>query len=147
LRADSTWSVAERQSSLVAGDGDGGSRALSVQVAREGEPAENADAPRDALLHGEWPWRLRALPFDAGYAQRTTLVHPGRWGDSPLEGEYVAEEVAVVVRGAEPIWTPAGRYIAWRVTVGDKYTAWYDVEYPHTPLSYNDGEVTWLLVD
>ena len=146
-RAESAWTMSERHGSFTVAKGEGGSDALAMHVNRGGEAAETVDAPRDTLLHGEWPWRLRAMSFSAGLAQRATLIHPGRWGDSPHEREYLAEEVVVIVRGAEPLWTPAGRYIAWRVTVGEDYAAWYDIEYPHTLLSYTDGSVTWLLAE
>lgn len=146
-RAELAWKAVERHGALSAAKGEKGSDPISVRVSRRGEAAETVDAPRDALLHGEWPWRLRAMPFRAGLAQRATLVHPGRWGDSPQEREYLAEGVVVIVRGAEPLWTPAGRHIAWRVTVGEDYAAWYDVEYPHDLLSYTDGSVTWLLAE
>jgi hypothetical protein len=53
----------------------------------------------------------------------------------------------VVVRNAEPVWTPVGSFIAWRVTVGDRQTAWYDAEAPHTLVRYDDGLVTYLLSD
>jgi hypothetical protein len=50
----------------------------------------------------------------------------------------------VVVQGGEPIATPAGNYLAWRVEVGEQ-TAWYDVEPPHTLLRYDDGQSIYLL--
>ncbi|NLE76941.1 MAG: hypothetical protein GX605_09345, partial [Chloroflexi bacterium] len=51
----------------------------------------------------------------------------------------------VVVAGAEPMWSPAGRFVVWRVEVGDQQVAWYDAQAPHTLVRYEDHGVTYLL--
>ena len=48
------------------------------------------------------------------------------------------------MRGQENVSTPAGGFVAWRVTVGEE-TAWYDVQAPHTLVKYNLYGVTYLL--
>ena len=57
----------------------------------------------------------------------------------------MAQHTHVVVYGAEPVKTPAGTFIAWRVRVGDDLTAWYDVEHPHTLVALDNGMETWVL--
>jgi hypothetical protein len=38
-----------------------------------------------------------------------------------------------------------GSLLAWRVTVGDRQTAWYDAKASHALVRYHDGVVTCLL--
>ena len=171
LELEATFREGEDRVALDAWLEDG---ALSMRVAgaAEGERAfdrcyridENADVARptgepcgvdDAflagggvlspLMAGEWPWRFSALPFQLLYSREATLLWPYRSaegidGRAPLE-----QEVFVVVRTAEELLTPAGDFITWRVTVGDKYTAWYTVEPPHHLVAYDDDMVTWRL--
>jgi hypothetical protein len=42
------------------------------------------------------------------------------------------------------VTTPAGRFTAWRVSVGEE-TAWYDVAAPHALVKYDDGFLVYLL--
>jgi hypothetical protein len=106
---------------------------------------EPVSLPSTALLEHEWPWRLQTLPFSLGYSQKAPLAWPLRWSEAAQASVPQVEETLVVVRGAEPLWTPYGNFIAWVVTVGDDQTAWYDSETPHTLLKYDNGMVTYLL--
>jgi membrane protease YdiL (CAAX protease family) len=98
------------------------------------------------LESGEWPWRLSALPFEGVYSARVALVRPYslREGNDDVDGPQL-ESTAVVVAGAEPIKTPAGATIAWRVQVGDDWVAWYDAEAPHTLVALDNGVERWVL--
>jgi hypothetical protein len=99
------------------------------------------------LMIGEWPWRLSAVPFGLAYSREATLAWPCRSAEG-IEGRAPAKQVGfVVVRTAEEVSTPAGEFVTWRVSVGDKYTAWYTVEAPHTLVAYNDDMVTWQLTE
>jgi len=120
---------------------------LVLSVSQDDGPPEELTLPDDVLLAAEWPWRLSALPFRLSYSRKATLVWPSRWREETQSSGLVAEDTYVVVRGAEPVWTPAGSFVAWRVTVGDHQTAWYDAEAPHTLVRYHDGIVTYLLTE
>jgi len=95
------------------------------------------------LLAGEWPWRFSALPMELAYSREARVLWPYRSVDG-VEGRAPAEkDVFVIVRTAEQVTTPAGEFVTWRVTVGEKYTAWYTVETPHHLVAYSDDMVTW----
>jgi len=97
------------------------------------------------LMVGEWPWRLSAVPFELAYSREISLVWPYRSAEG-IEGRAPAKHVEfVVVRTAEQLSTPAGEFVTWRVTAGERYTAWYTVEAPHTLVAYSDDMVTWRL--
>lgn len=97
------------------------------------------------LMAGEWPWRLSAVPFELAYSREISLVWPYRSAEG-IDGRAPARRDGfVVVRTAEQVSTPAGEFVTWRVTVGDRYTAWYTVEPPHTLIAYSDDMVTWRL--
>jgi membrane protease YdiL (CAAX protease family) len=97
------------------------------------------------LMVGEWPWRFSALPFELLYSAEANLLWPYRSAEG-IDGRAPArQEGFVVVRTAEQVSTPAGEFVTWRVTVGEKYTAWYTVEPPHHLVAYDDDAVTWRL--
>ena len=97
------------------------------------------------LMVGEWPWRFSALPFQLTYSRRVDIVWPYR-GVEGVDGRAPARgDGFVVVRTAEQVSTPAGDFVTWRVTVGEKYTAWYTVEAPHHLVAYSDDMVSWRL--
>jgi membrane protease YdiL (CAAX protease family) len=101
----------------------------------------------DALVTYEWPWRLAALPFELAYAAHAPLL--------AIEhtGEVDGHEALVNVQGAEPVWTPAGVAVAWKVVISwespaghsQQRTAWYASDEPHTLLKLYDGTVTYVL--
>jgi len=99
-------------------------------------------APTEALLEGEWAWRLAALPFADDYTGGTA---PLATRSGPLQ------EAAVSLRGQEKVEAPAGAFDAWRVELtlpetGQKFTAWYDINAPHTLVKYDNGiETYWLM--
>lgn len=113
---------------------------LSLAVTEDGRPLERLALPAGALFAGEWPWRLQGIPFSLSYSRRATLAWPLRWSQAAQTSLPLAEEGLVVVVGAEPLGTPAGRFIAWRVNIGDR-TAWYDAQTPHRLLRFDDGDV------
>ena len=114
----------------------------------KGEVSE-ISVPVDVLVAGEWPWRLAALPFEMGYGGHL----PFAWIDDT--GEAQVSEAYVGVRGGEPVWTPAGAFVTWKVTVtyedavGEELTlsAWYDTEVPHTLVRYDEGNVSYVLAE
>jgi membrane protease YdiL (CAAX protease family) len=94
------------------------------------------------LEPGEWPWRFSALPFQGFYSAQAVLIDY----DPPQGGDPALTRVSVVVYGSEPIATPAGTFIAWRVEVGPDHVAWYDAQEPHTLVALEDGMEKWVLV-
>ncbi len=100
--------------------------------------------PDGALLPDEWPWRFMALPFAMGLGQKANFAWPALWQQETQTSAPAVAEMAVIVYGAEPITVPAGKYIAWRVQLGN-WTAWYDVKAPHTLLRYDAGFAFFVL--
>ncbi len=99
------------------------------------------------LMVGEWPWRFSALPFEVAYSRKVTLLWPYRSVTGVDEPAPAKEDVFVVVRTAEQLSTPAGEFVTWRVTVGERQTAWYTVDPPHHLVAYSDDMVSWQLTD
>jgi membrane protease YdiL (CAAX protease family) len=140
--------VPDRDAVAVTLRQDGASPEI-VQLALE-QPASSpwlrpVGAPT-VLESAEWPWRFSALPFEGVYSARVSVVHPYRLEEASSDaGGPRLEPTSVVIAGAEPMKTPAGAYIAWRVQVGDDWVAWYDSESPYTLLSLDNGAERWVL--
>jgi membrane protease YdiL (CAAX protease family) len=117
---------------------------LLLSVKPPSNPTDTLSLPANALLEGEWPWRLSALDFNLGLSWKATLAWANRWSAQDQRSLPTAQNVIVTVQGSEPIATPAGNFIAWKVVVGDQ-TAWYDSNYPHTLLRYDNDFVSYLL--
>jgi membrane protease YdiL (CAAX protease family) len=130
---------------------------LRLTVTAGGELAGRLDLPatvllaaggaRSPLMIGEWPWRLSALPFQAGYSRKIALAWPYRSAEGVQGRAPFYESTTLRVRTAERFSTPAGTFVAWRVAVGDRLTAWYDTNPPHTLVGYNDHALTWVLTE
>lgn len=118
---------------------------LAFTVSEDGSTWPDLPLPADALLITEWPWRLSALPFAPGYRARVTLAWPRLWQPERERNEPAAQETTLQVVTSTPITTPAGRFVAWQVTLGNGQTAWYDVKPPHALLQHDDGFVVLQL--
>ena len=125
----------------VRSSGDG----LILSVTQGGKPLKDLSLPAGSFLEGEWPWRLQALPFSLGYSRWISLARPLLWSEEAQASVPQVVKTLLVVEGAEPLATPAGNFIAWRVKVGDQ-TAWYDADIPHTLLQYDNGIERFMLV-
>lgn len=90
---------------------------------------------------GEWPWRFSALPFQGVYSAQAALLDPDPSGG----GDPALTRAFVLVYGSEPVSTPAGTFVAWRVEVGPEHVAWYDAEAPHTLVALENGIERWVL--
>ena len=126
-------------------DFEGNSPILTVMM--HDDTTNAFELPVDALIVGEWPWRLAGLPFDMFYGSSVPLVtHDGL-------GFIDTFKAFVSVRSAEPAWVGSGSLVAWKVTVaytdnaGNKITetAWYDTTAPHNLIRYNDGQVSYVI--
>ena len=127
---------------IVQSSGEG----MLLQVSESQALLGEMDFPRDALLEDEWPWRLMAMDFQAGSIYRVKFVWPLRWLGEIEKSVPHSEDVFVSILGVEPLVTPAGNFVAWRITVGD-LTAWYDTLPPHTLLCYDNGMVRFMLLE
>ena len=123
-----------------------GGEGMLLQVSDSQGLSEEMDFPQDALLGDEWPWRLMALDFEMGGIWRAKFVWPLRWLAEIEKSVPQAEDVVVSFLGIEPLVTPAGNFVAWRVEAGD-LTAWYDTQPPHTLLCYDNGMVRFMLLE
>lgn len=139
---DDAWELGD-QGYTVTAQPQGESLLLQVQGQNVGQSAERI-APM-ALVDKLWPWQLAGLPFVAGAVYEATLVLPQRYDPALERGVLTVTDTAVIIGGVEPLATPAGDFMAWRVTVGDE-SAWYDVEAPHTLLQYDGGPLLWHYV-
>ena len=82
------------------------------------------------------------VAHDAG--QQANYAWPSLWQPETESSVPAVEEMAVIVAGAEPVTTPVGNFIAWQVKMG-RWTAWYDVNAPHTLLRYEFGSAAYVL--
>ncbi|MCJ7549360.1 MAG: CPBP family intramembrane metalloprotease [Anaerolineae bacterium] len=119
-------------------------------ISAQGDSATNAltkVSSGSILLPYEWAWRLSAMPLELAYAADATIVQLSQEGHAQLH------PAVVNVQGAEPTWTPAGTFVAWKVVVSwddesgreQQQTAWYDSDAPHTLLGFDDGVVSYAL--
>ena len=118
---------------------------LHLEVRRNDVVVDELHLPPNSLLVDEWPWRLSALPFSISLGSEVTMAWPAYWDTEDQHSIPGYEKTAVIIRGGEPLATPAGNFISWRVTTGQNRIAWYDVEPPHTLLRYDDGILIYLL--
>lgn len=110
-------------------------------------PTDQVPVPQDALLQGEWPWRLSALPFEVSYNGTRPLILVDDAGEAHVQS------ARVLVQGGEPTITPAGNFVTWKVLVvyeredGSevRLSAWYDATPPHPLVRYEDGTVRYML--
>lgn len=117
---------------------------LVLSTTQDDEPAQTMELPANAFLMGEWPWRLSAMPMQLGYVAKISLAYPSIYSQDAKRSIPMLNEIVVNVQGAEPLATPAGNFIAWKVTLGNQ-TAWYDSQPPYTLLRYDDDMVSYLL--
>lgn len=152
------WTGAELRPTAISGTRVVAGETVTVTLPYNGSPAllrfENTlqtggavSLPPDTLWESTWPWRLRGLPFEIGYGSQISFA----WLDAAGAAQVSPAYVSVV--GAEPVWTPAGAFVAWKVAL--TYTlpedaevtlaAWYTAESPHTVVRYDEGDVSYLL--
>ena len=126
---------------------DGPLQAHQLPVERPAPVLPSARLERATILEiNEWPWRLSALPFSSFYSARASMVKPYTWREETEDQGPLIEQVFVVIHGAEPVKTPAGSFVAWRVEVGDRLVAWYDTQAPHMLVGLDNSVETWVLV-
>lgn len=102
---------------------------------------------KGSLISREWAWRGSGLAFQLPYGSHVRLLRTNEkdatsWGQAFLQ----------IVSG-EPVWTPAGNYVTWRVNLSWRdakgferlESAWYDADAPHTLVRYDDGSVRYVL--
>lgn len=129
----------ERLTSSASGD------EMEVVLDRNGIPVARAVLEAGAVLEDELPWRLSSLPFQVGYARLVKVIVPAYYPDGENTPTPAQQNRLVVVEGGESIMTPAGNFVAWRVKIGERKTAWYEASEPHRLLKYDDGVQVWVL--
>ena len=97
------------------------------------------------MVERTWPWALSALPFAVDDAASAYLFTPYTWRDATQDNGPQVQLLLVVVSGPEEVTTPAGTFTVWKVQVGERETAWYAVDAPHTLVQYFNGMETWVL--
>ncbi len=114
---------------------------------RREDPDDLRSGDPSTLIGYEWAWRLQTLPFRLPYGAPITVIQ------SDAQGVLHRTDGFVKVQGGEPIWTPSGNHITWKVRLtwdapnGDpqSQTAWYDAQAPHTLVRLDDGAVSYVL--
>jgi len=143
LERQLTWqmqaAVSDQLTSAAGSDG------LEVVLQRDGASLASAVLETSAVLEDELPWRLSSLPFQVGYARLVKVIVPAYQSDSQQTPAPAQQNRLVVVEGGQSIMTPAGNFVAWRVKIGERQTAWYEADPPHRLLKYDDGMHVWLL--
>jgi hypothetical protein len=129
--------------SATLGPQEGPPRALHLPLpAPSGALLPGRTRPLTVIEGSEWPWRFMALPFQGVYSAQAALLDP-----DPTEGDDpTLSSTTVLVYGSEPVYTPAGTFVAWRVEVGEERVAWYDAEAPHTLVKLENWIEDWVLV-
>ncbi len=114
-----------------------------MRISQTGEPDQLLTLDGSEILPQEWPWRLLALPVGYPYRVKAQLASPALWSQELQKSIPIAQPVLVNVSTSEPVDTPAGRVICWKVQVGN-FTAHYSVEPPYRLIRYNDGVVSYV---
>ena len=117
-----------------------------VLTVQQNSQKRDLSLPSDALISGEWPWRVSGIPFQVSYIRKVTLAWPLRWSPEQNRNLPLNENLALVVSGGEPLSVPAGNFIAWKVILDDE-TAWYDTQPPHVLLRYDNGFQNFVLAE
>jgi membrane protease YdiL (CAAX protease family) len=93
----------------------------------------NESFPTQTLVEDEWPWRLMGLPFSDIYTAQFNYLEPLTWRQKTQDnGPSLDSGAYLTVNPAEEISTPAGTFTAWKISLSNNQTAWYDVNAPHT---------------
>jgi membrane protease YdiL (CAAX protease family) len=89
--------------------------------------------PLQTLVEEEWPWRLMGLSFSDTLTTRFNYLEPLAWRQKTQDnGPLLSPGAYLTVSPAEEVSTPAGTFNAWKVSLSNNQTAWYDVNTPHT---------------
>ncbi len=124
-----------------------GAEDLPTSPDRQDDPDDVQPGAPPTLIGHEWAWRLQALPFRLPYGARVAVIQ------SDTRGVLHRTDGFLQVQGGEPVWTPSGNHITWKVRLtwdapnGDpqSQTAWYDAQAPHTLVRLDDAAVSYVL--
>jgi hypothetical protein len=114
------------------------------RVGEDGERDDTLDIPH--TVYDSWSdlFVWRTLPFAEGYAAEYADVLSCTLDRTQLIG------VGLSVREMEEAEVPAGAFDAWRMEIdsgGDTQHAWYSADEAHLLLRYDNGEVTFELLE
>ena len=123
-----------------------GEDGLSMQVTYA-DKVETLALPENALLEGEWPWRLAGKTFSLGEIRKVQLAHPLKWDSATQANAPTVEETYLQVVGADLVDTPAGNFKTWRVKLGSDETAWYLTDAPYTLVRYKNNMLDYVLTE
>ncbi len=98
-----------------------------------------ADRPDGLLVEHEWPWRAVNLNHNVG---ENRLVNFGRllqWDSVTNSSQPVTTQEVLQVLGGETLRVPAGEFSTIMVKMGNRSTAWYQMEGAQRLVRYDDG--------
>ena len=129
---------------------------IDIHMRVEGEAEKEVSLPfsetplakNSALLvapDNSWPWQLAGIRLERGESGSVVRFNPNTWRNQTQDSGPVAENRLVTVVGTEEVTTPAGKFSAWKVTLGNDQTAWYALGGSRTLVKFFNGIETWAL--
>ncbi len=98
----------------------------------------------DILLGHEWAWRMMFMDDSAGTASMVPFGYLLTWDEAEKRSHPQVREELLRLAVLDPVTVPAGRFDAWKVTIGNDKAAWYNGE---TLLRYDDGMSIYSLAE
>jgi len=135
-------SAGTNQAEVIPQDGQ-----MELNILENDTPTGSLSFEADTLIIDEWPWRLMGMPFNAGLARQASVIWPSQYDASLGINTITQKDEVVVVRGLDTVTVPAGTYFAWKVELGDRQAAWYELDAPHRLLKWDNGYVVFELVE
>lgn len=108
--------------------------------------AETFSFPPSTLVQEEWAWRLMGLSFSNLNNMPVEYLTPMTWREETQDNGPLLKNERIIVTGPENIQVPAGEFQAWKVSLSNRETAWYDYEEPHILLRFDSNMVNYLLI-
>jgi membrane protease YdiL (CAAX protease family) len=102
--------------------------------------------PQQTLVEDEWPWRLMGLSFSDTVVNRFGFLEPLTWREKSQDsGPLLTPNAYLIVSGPEQVVTPAGTFSAWKVSLSNNQSAWYDVNAPYTLVKLESRMFNYVL--
>ncbi len=102
--------------------------------------------PLQTLVEEEWPWRLMGLPFSDTLVNQFNYLEPLTWRQETQDsGPLLKPNAYLIVSEPEEVITPAGTFSAWKVSLSNNQSAWYDVNAPHSLIKLESRMFNYVL--
>ncbi len=98
-----------------------------------------------SLVQEEWAWRLMGLSFINLKNASVEYLTPMIWREETQDNGPLLKKEGILITGPENIQVPAGEFQAWKISLSNGETAWYQAEEPHALLRFDANMVNYLL--